>query len=96
MILFLLATLFIILNVLDVTTTRKVLRNGGYEANPIARLLMRFHLFLPAKIIMVIIILLMMAVLYENTGITLGMIVCGIYGFIVWNNFRTIRLQSQD
>ncbi len=45
---------------------------------------------------MVIIILLMMALLDENTGITLGIIVCGIYGFIVWNNFRTIRLQSQD
>lgn len=96
MILFLLAVLFIILNILDITTTRKVLRNGGYEANPIARLLMRFHLFIPAKIIMVIIILLMMAVLDENTGITLGLIVCGIYGFIVWNNFRTIKLQAKD
>jgi len=72
------------------------LKDGGYEANPIARLLMRFHLFMPAKILMVIIILLMMAVLDENTGKTLGIIVCGIYGFIVWNNFRTIRLQSQD
>ena len=72
------------------------MKDGGYEANPIARLLMRFHLFMPAKILMVIIILLMMAVLDENTGKTLGIIVCGIYGFIVWNNFRTIRLQSQD
>jgi hypothetical protein len=96
MILFLLSTLFIILNILDITTTRKVLRDGGYEANPIARLLMRFHLFLPAKIGMVIIILLIMAMLDENTGITLGIICCGIYGIIVWNNFRTIRLQSQD
>jgi hypothetical protein len=96
MILSLLAILFIILNILDVTTTRKILRNGGYEANPIARLLMRFHLFLPAKIGMVIIILLMMVEMDENTGITLGIICCGIYGFIVWSNFRTIRLQSQD
>ena len=96
MILLLLALLFIILNILDITTTRKVLRNGGYEANPIARLLMRFHLFIPAKIGMIIIILLMMAALDENTGITLGMIVCGIYGFIVWNNFRTIKLQGKD
>jgi len=92
----LLAILFIILNILDITTTRKVLRNGGYEANPLAKLLMRFHLFIPAKIVMVMIILLMMAVLDENTGIKLGIICCGIYGFIVWNNIRAIRLQSQD
>lgn len=94
MILFMLATLFIILNVLDVTTTRKVLSNGGYEANPIARVLMRFHLFLPAKIIMILFILMIME--EEETGIQTGLICCGIYGFIVWNNFRTIRLQAQD
>jgi hypothetical protein len=96
MILLLLALLFIILNIMDITTTRKVLRNGGYEANPIARLLMRFRLFLPAKIGMIIIILLLMAVMDENTGIALGIICCGIYIFIVWNNYRTISLQAQD
>ncbi len=96
MITFLLAIIFVILNILDITTTRKVLRDGGYEANPIANLLMRFHLFIPAKIIMIIIVLSMMTVLDENTSITLGIIVCGIYGFIVWNNYRTIRLKSQD
>ncbi len=96
MITFLLAIIFVILNILDITTTRKVLRDGGYEANPIARLLMRFHLFIPVKIIMIIIILSMMIVLKEDSGIMLGMIVCGIYGFIVWNNFRTIRLQRED
>lgn len=96
MITFLLAIIFVILNVLDIATTRKVLRDGGYEANPIASLLMRFHLFIPVKIIMIIIILSMMIVLKEDTGIMLGMIVCGIYGFIVWNNFRTIRLQRED
>ncbi len=83
MILSLLAMLFIVLNILDITTTKKILRNGGYEANPIARLSMRLHLFLPAKIGMVIIILLMMAVMDENKGITLGIIGCGIYSFIV-------------
>ena len=96
MILLLLTLLFIILNLLDITTTRKVLRNGGYEANPIARLLMRFHLFIPVKIGMIFIILLMMAVMDENTGISLGIICCGIYGFIVLNKLITIRLQSQN
>jgi hypothetical protein len=96
MILFLLATLFIILNILDMTTTGKVLSNGGYEANPIARVLMRFHLFIPAKIIMVLFILLIMITAEEETGIKTGLICCGIYCFIVWNNYRTIRLQAQD
>ena len=96
MLLLLLAMLFIILNILDVTTTRKVLRNGGYEANPIARLLMRCHLFMPAKIAMVIIVLLLMVIAGEETGINTAILCCGIYGFIVWNNFETIRLQSQD
>ena len=31
---FLLAVLFVILNILDIRTTRKVLSQGGYEANP--------------------------------------------------------------
>ena len=96
MIIFLLAIIFIILNILDITTTRKVLRNGGYEANPIAKLLMRFHLFIPGKVGMVIIILWMMAASDTDTGMTLGIICCGMYALVVWKNFRTIkRLNSR-
>ena len=65
-------------------------------ANPIASLLVRFNIFLPVNILLAIVILSMMAVLDENTGITLGIICCGIYGFIVLNNLRNIRLQFQD
>ncbi len=57
---------------------------------------MRFHLFLPAKIIMVLFILLIMIMADEETGIKTGLFCCGIYGFIVRGNFRTLRLQSQD
>ena len=73
-----------------------ILKNGGYEANPLARLLMRFHLFLTAKIIMVLLILLVMIMAEEEIGIKTWLICCGIYGFIVWNSFRMIRLPSQD
>ncbi|MHB8093193.1 MAG: DUF5658 family protein [Syntrophales bacterium] len=85
--------LFIILNILDITTTRKVLRSGAYEANPLARLLMRFNLFLPAKLIMVLLIMIMAE---EEIGIKTWLICCGIYGFIVWNSFRMIKSPSQD
>ena len=37
-----------------------------------------------------------MIMVEEEIGIKTGLICCGIYGFIVWNNFRTLRLQSQD
>ncbi len=65
-------------------------------SNPLARFLMRFHLFLPAKIIMVLLILLIMIMAEEEIGIMTGIICCGIYGFIVFNDFRTLRLQAQD
>jgi len=93
---FLLAILFVILNILDVRTTRKVLNQGGYEANPLARLLMRLHLFIPAKVLMVVIILIIMLGFDRETGITTGVICCGIYLFIVGNNYRTLRLQAQE
>ncbi len=40
---------FIILNIMDVMTTNRVLAMGGYEANPIVRLLIKFRLFVPFK-----------------------------------------------
>jgi hypothetical protein len=91
MILLLLAIFFVILNILDVTTTRTVLRNGGREVNPIARMLMRFHLFIPAKTGMVIIVLLIMSLSDTDTGTTLGVICCVMYVLVVWNNFRAIK-----
>lgn len=96
MILSLLAVFFVILNILDVKTTQKILKNGGYEANPIARLLMKFHLFIPTKIIMVIIILFVMFKADNDMGMMTGVICCGIYIPIILSNYRTIRLQLQE
>lgn len=96
MILFLLAIIFIILNILDITTTRKVMEQGGYEANPIARFLMKIHLFAPAKILMVLLILSIMFMTDESTGTTTGLICCGIYAAIVCSNYRTLRIQSSE
>ncbi len=96
MITFLLALLFVILNILDVRTTRKALSQGGYEANPLARLLMRLHLFIPAKVLMVVVILGVMLLLDQETAIKIGVICCCIYSLIVWNNYRTLRLQARE
>jgi hypothetical protein len=90
MTIFLLAILFIIMNILEVTTTNRILRDGGYEANPMARFLMRIHLFIPAKILMVVFIVFLMVISSKSTGITVGILCCGIYFFIVLNNTRII------
>jgi len=74
MTIFLPAILFIILNILDVTTTNRILRDGGYEANPMARFLMRIHLFIPAKILMVVFIVFLMVISSKSTGIAMGIL----------------------
>jgi hypothetical protein len=93
---FLLAIVFITLNIQDMTTTRKVLKYGGYEANLHARLLTRFHLFLPVTIIMILLILPIMIMADEEIRMKSGIIYCGIYSFTVLNNLRTLSLHSQD
>jgi thiamine transporter ThiT len=45
---------------------------------------------------MVVIILVIMFGFDRETGITTGVICCGIYTFIVGNNYRTLRLQEQE
>jgi thiamine transporter ThiT len=45
---------------------------------------------------MVVIILVIMFGFDRETGITTGVICCGIYLFIVGNNYRTLRLQAQE
>jgi len=55
-----------------------------------------FRLFVPAKILMVFLIVFLMDISNESAAISLGIICCGIYSFIVLNNLRTIWLQSQD
>ena len=89
MTIFLLAILLIILNILDVTTTNRILRDGGYEANPLVRFLMCIHLFIPAKILMVVFIVFLMVTSNESTGIDVGILCCGIYFFIVLNPIFT-------
>ena len=87
------AIYFIILNILDVTTTRKILASGGYEANPIARLLMKFHLFLPVKII----ITLSIAVgIITISDLTTNLVLCGIVSIFVLNNYYQIYKYNQE
>jgi len=92
----LLAAFFVILNILDVSTTNKILRQGGYEANPIVRFFMKVHLFIPFKVLTVICILLIMTASEEHAAVTLGLLCNGFYVLIVGSNFKTLHLQAKE
>ena len=96
MIIFLLAVFFIILNILDVSTTNKALKQGGREVNPLARLLMKLHLFIPAKVLITCLVVFTMFYADEGTGITLGIFCCCIYTVIVGSNYRALRLKARE
>ena len=46
--------------------------------------------------ILFLLVILFIALNILDITTTTGIICCGIYGFIVLNNYRTIRLQAQD
>ncbi|OPY17908.1 MAG: hypothetical protein A4E74_00965 [Syntrophus sp. PtaB.Bin075] len=89
--LFAVTLLIIILNILDVYTTRLALKQGGYEANPLVRFLMRNHLFIPVKAAVVTAVIMLMAASDQHTALLTGVFCCLIYLAIVGNNFRTLR-----
>ena len=88
-----LALCFIILNILDVLTTRKILTLGGYEANPIPRVLMKFNLFLPVKIIITVI--LTFGIISNQNQIN-GLILCGIISLFVINNSYQLYMYNKE
>ena len=92
MILFL-AVSFVILNILDVVTTRRILALGGYEANPISRVLMKFNLFLPVKIIITTILA---SDIISNQNQTNGLILCGIISLFVINNYYQLYMYNKE
>lgn len=85
-----LSLIFIILNILDVYTTVRALKQGGYEANPLVRFLMRKNLFIPVKAAAVIAVIILMATSDPQTALLTGSFCCLIYLAIVGNNLRTL------
>ena len=92
----LLSVLFIILNILDIVTTRKALALGAREANPFARLLMKHHLFLPAKGLAALLIIWIMYAQETEGAIWTGSLCCLLYMGVVINNIRAIKIQKGD
>ncbi len=82
---------FIFLNILDVMTTNKVLELGGFEANPLVRLLMRFHLFVPLKIVVTAYVAVIIVFSNSPDSLYLALFVCAFYALLVANNLFQIR-----
>ena len=83
--------LYAVLNALDVITTIKALRLGGHEVNPLVRILLKYRLFIPWKIVATIIVAAVISNAEEAIGICIGLVLCGIYGAVVGYNLRVIR-----
>ena len=87
------AFLFIILNILDITTTRKIIALGGSEMNPIPWLLMKIKLFVPIKLIGT---LALATIIMISPGILTGMTLCGIISLFVINNYYQLYMYNKE
>ncbi|MGD9558697.1 MAG: DUF5658 family protein [Mangrovibacterium sp.] len=87
----LLSIVLIILNILDVMTTNRILAMGGCEANPVVRLLMRFRLFVPAKIAATVFFVWIVLILKPPDSIYLVVCGCAFYLLLVGNNLYQIH-----
>jgi hypothetical protein len=65
--------------------------HSKYEANPIVRLLMKWHLFIPVKTTATAVVA--MIILFANApaAIHLGLFSCALYSLLVLNNLWAIR-----
>lgn len=88
-----LALCFIILNILDITTTRKIIALGGSELNPIPYLLMKIKLFIPVKIIITLGIAFFIAV---NQNLFINLQLCAIISIFVVSNYYQLYLHKKN
>jgi len=87
------AVLFVILNILDITTTRKIIALGGREVWPLPWLLMKVNLFLPIKIIITLALAGVIVIVQDpTTGLTL----CGIISLFVINNYYQLYMHKKE
>lgn len=92
----LLIFLFIILNILDIVTTRKALALGAREVNPLARFLMKHRLFLPVKGMVTLLIVWIILSQEPEGAILTGSLCCLLYIGVIINNIRAIKIQKAN
>lgn len=90
-ILIVMAVAIVLLNILDVVTTKQALALGAREANPIVRLLMRWRLFIPVKVAVLIFFIWVILNAEAAAALTAGSFLCLFYGLLVASNVKTIK-----
>jgi len=89
----LLSILFVILTIIDIVSTKQILKLGGWEANPIVRLTMRCGLFIPVKIISTIFIVFLIS---STDSLLIGLICCGILSVFCINNCYQLYMYNKE
>ncbi|HQF37304.1 MAG TPA: DUF5658 family protein [Candidatus Dojkabacteria bacterium] len=87
------ATIFIILNILDIITTKKIISLGGYEVNLIPRMLLKIKLFTPVKLAVTIALSIFIMI---NEDVYIGIIFCGIMSLFVINNYYQLYMYNKE
>jgi len=82
------------LNIADYMTTKKILREGGDELNPVADFLMKKKLFGIVKIATTLTG--MLAIYVEGTPKIMTKTLLGFYGFVVANNVMEIVQHKRE
>lgn len=89
-----LAAAYGLLNLADYLTTKKILKNGGRELNPIVRFLIKHNCFGAAKILTSASV--MSSMCNENSDQSTNRGLVGFYTLIVANNLAQIIIQEKN
>jgi len=80
----------LVLNILDYLTTRKILKNGGVELNPIMKWCIEKNLFMPVKSILTLFVVGLIYFFRNNYVVIAGLVIVVGYVWIVWHNWRQL------
>lgn len=81
----------LVLNILDYLTTRKILKNGGVELNPIMKWCIEKNLFMPVKSILTLFVAGLIYFFRNNNYVVIaGLVIVVGYVWIVWHNWRQL------
>ena len=80
----------LVLGILDYLTTRKILKNGGVELNPIMKWCIEKNLFMPVKSILTLFVVGLIYFFRNNYVVIAGLVIVVGYVWIVWHNWRQL------
>lgn len=85
-----LLALFMALQAADIFTTRRVLKGGGYEANPIMAWAMDRLSFWPAMVLKFLIAGGLAYVIYRTGATWFAALMCTGMAWVVWHNWKNV------